>query len=727
MSRNSLYALKTKSQSHSNGAGERHRRNRRSFGLERLEDRMMLSGGPTVFTVTDTSDLITDTGSLVFAIKQANANPNPAGSLIEFSTPLFSTPQTITLTSTLTLTGSAGPITIAGPGANLLTVSGGNAVEVFDVDFGTTAVLSGLTISGGSTTRDGGGVFNDGTLTLLNSTVTANTVTGDGGEGGGVYNEGVMTISGCTITNNTVSGGGGGGEGGGVINFEVMTITGSTITNNTVSGPDGRGGGVFTEGAMTISGSTFANNAVSGMSGEGGGVWNEELMTISGSTITSNEVSGSDGEGGGVFTDGEMTLANSTVENNSASGSGGEAGGIFNEDLLVINASAIAMNSAANVGGGIWTDYLLTISDSTVAGNSAGSQGGGIFTEDVLTAVNTTIADNSVLAAGAGGGLFVYTGSLATLDNTIVALNAAGAVPDDVHGTGTLSATSSFNLIGTGGSGGLTNAVNGNQVGVASPGLGPLASNAGPTATIALLPGSPAIDAGSNALDGLATDQRGPGLVRIFNGTIDIGAFELQPATVTAVSVDWGSAGTAALQTAADGLRLLPAGRNTDLPWSGINRLQINFNQPETLTAAEVTVMSARGVNYGPVTITGSGETFTITLSQPISKADRVTIVIASAGIASFTRRLDVLPGDLDDNGAVNKADLKSVRNELMGVTAATVFGRVVGDQTVDGNDVKAVKKSEGKKLPKIRNIPLVALDRALARARHTMRQLHHH
>ena len=90
--------------------------------------------------------------------------------------------------------------------------------------------------------------------------------------------------------------------------------------------------------------------------------------------------------------------------------------------------------------------------------------------------------------------------------------------------------------------------------------------------------------------------------------------------------------------------------------------MQITFNQPETLTAAEVTLMSARGINYGPVTITGSGETFTITLSQPITKADRVTIVMAGAGIATYTRRLDVLPGDFDGNGAVNKADVNGVR-----------------------------------------------------------------
>src|SRR4029079_17095242 len=98
--------------------------------------------------------------------------------------------------------------------------------------------------------------------------------------------------------------------------------------------------------------------------------------------------------------------------------------------------------------------------------------------------------------------------------------------------------SSSFNLIGTGGSGGLTNGVNNNQVGVANPRLGPLAANRGPTLTQALLSGSPALDGGDNAIAvaaGLTTDQRGAGFTRIVDGpdadttaTVDIGAFEAQ-------------------------------------------------------------------------------------------------------------------------------------------------------------------------------------------------------
>jgi hypothetical protein len=97
---------------------------------------------------------------------------------------------------------------------------------------------------------------------------------------------------------------------------------------------------------------------------------------------------------------------------------------------------------------------------------------------------------------------------------------------------GRLNAGSDYNLIGDGsGMTGLSNGVSGNLVGSADnpidPLLGPLADNGGPTLTHALLPGSPAIDAGNNAY---ATDwdQRGPGYPRIVNGIIDIGAFEVQ-------------------------------------------------------------------------------------------------------------------------------------------------------------------------------------------------------
>ena len=151
---------------------------------------------------------------------------------------------------------------------------------------------------------------------------------------------------------------------------------------------------------------------------------------------------------------------------------------------------------------------------STLSGNSA-TQGGGIYNDGTATATITasTLSGNS--AGVSGGGLYIVVGNV-TARSTIIAGNAS----QDIDG-GLLDPASSSNLIGTGG--GLTDGVNGNLVGITDPLLGPLRDNGGPTWTMALLPGSPAIDAGDNAA-GLATDQRG--IARPQDGRADIGAFE---------------------------------------------------------------------------------------------------------------------------------------------------------------------------------------------------------
>jgi hypothetical protein len=126
--------------------------------------------------------------------------------------------------------------------------------------------------------------------------------------------------------------------------------------------------------------------------------------------------------------------------------------------------------------------------------------------------------DSTISGGGAG-----TNASYLTAMNSIIAGNTT-----DVDAGTTVNVASSFNLIGTGGSGGLSNGVNGNIVGV-DP-LLTLANNGGPTRTFGLLPGSLAIDAGNNALipAGTTTDQRGPGFARISGSNVDIGAFEYQ-------------------------------------------------------------------------------------------------------------------------------------------------------------------------------------------------------
>ena len=174
-------------------------------------------------------------------------------------------------------------------------------------------------------------------------------------------------------------------------------------------------------------------------------------------------------------------------------------------------------------------------------------------------------------------------------------------------------------------------------------------------------------------------------------------------ANVASVSVSWGSAGSSALLTAADGLRLLPAGRNTDLPWLGISNISIALSQPGVLTSGDVTVTSAAGIAYGPVTVSGSGTSYVITLAQPISSADRVTLTIGSASIATFTRRLDVLPGDVNDDGVVTLGDAILVRNEYLSfapVAIPVIFLDIDGNGIVDVNDYNHVRRRIGTAYP---------------------------
>jgi hypothetical protein len=387
-----------------------------------------------------------------------------------------------------------------------------------------------------------GGIENDGngTLSITSSTIEANSALSGyvegAGWGGGIGNIGALTVTDCTIAGNMAV-----GRGGGIYNGYpgTVTVTGSTISGNSTTGD---GGGIWDSGTVTVTNSAMVNNlAGSGSGNFGGGIDNNGgTATVTNSTITSNSTTG---DGGGIYNYfGTLTVSGATIGNNSAAGAGG--GIDTHGGSAIVTGATIGNNSAVTDGGGIWNSGTVTVTNSTIADNSA-SYGGGIFNDyGTLTAVNSTVAYNEIPGGGSGtGGGLDVVGGTATLDNTIVVLNTDGtghgAPADDIAGA--VASASASNLIGTGGAGGLTTGSNGNQVGVAHPGLGALASNGGPTQTIALVRSSPAIDAGSNALavdaqgNPLTTDQRGRGFPRIVNGVVDIGAFEAHHATTTAV------------------------------------------------------------------------------------------------------------------------------------------------------------------------------------------------
>jgi hypothetical protein len=261
-----------------------------------------------------------------------------------------------------------------------------------------------------------------------------------------------------------------------------------------------------------------------------------ESLTLRDMVIADNFAGG---EGGGIFLglDGFLLMDDCTVNHNTCGGSGG---GLFLEggSGAFIRTSTISENAAvtSSTGGGIFYGGGpgMTIQDCTISGNQASNnQGGGgirLSGPGPVRIVSSTIAFNIVSFTGAGNGGGISVNDLAgpvTLVSTIVADNLKGphgAYPD-IFGTGNGDVFADHCLVGdTAGS--LVVHFSNSLVNV-DPLLGQLAKNGGPTQTIALLPGSPAIDAGINTA-ALPTDQRGPGFFRTAGPGTDIGAFEVQ-------------------------------------------------------------------------------------------------------------------------------------------------------------------------------------------------------
>jgi hypothetical protein len=260
------------------------------------------------------------------------------------------------------------------------------------------------------------------------------------------------------------------------------------------------------------------------------------VVTLAGFTIAN----GTDAVGGGIMNaGGSVTVSNCTITGNTGGGIDNAAG------TLTLSSCTVASNSGAN-GGGVINAATLTLSNSTIAGNSATgtASGGGIDNIGTLTLSSCTIAGNS--AGGTGGGVFNGGAGTVTLHNTLVAQNQA-PTDSDVAG---VFASQGHNLVGdgSGGSGFVATDLVGTSANPIDPRLGPLQNNGGPTSTLALLAGSPAIDAGDNAAPSGLYDQRGAGFRRLANGTIDIGAFEFQVGPPTLYALNTNDAGAGSLR-----------------------------------------------------------------------------------------------------------------------------------------------------------------------------------
>jgi hypothetical protein len=496
------------------------------------------AGGPTVSTCDDSGP-----GSLRDALDQA-----VSGDVIDLTALACST---ITLTSGA-LAISADDVTINGPGRDLLAIDGGNTDRVIHhSSYYGTLTLDGLTIRNGSYTYDGPGVYASAApggciLAQHNLTITNSSIEHCSASGKSVSGAAVDAWGGLVMTDSTISGATATADStdisatiyGGVVSAAVAYLTNSTISDAIVSASStGAFSGLFGGGLFAMYGMVLTDSTVTGISShvtaakdayaKGGGIGSPTTIIMSGSTISNNVVHGTPGfgssgqyiyssaiGGGGVYL---MSIPRgipvaSTITNSTISGNAAICDGVPGAYTL-------------GGGGGLstWSAVQVAITNSTLSGNSTNLDGGGIYTRHLgsVSLANATITDNT---APDGSGISANGDSspfdLVT-DSSIIAGNHApdGSSTTDIVTIHAISGA--HNLIGSANAALPADTLGGDPL------LAPLADNGGATQTHALLPGSPAIDSGSNP-GNLATDQRGGTYARVVGAAADIGAFELQ-------------------------------------------------------------------------------------------------------------------------------------------------------------------------------------------------------
>lgn len=260
--------------------------------------------GAATLTVTKTADTDDGVCDVDCSLREA-IDAAVSGDTVAFS-PLFNAAQTIVL-------GPGGlridkGLTLAGPGAHLLTIVGTSiASSVFTISPNVDqdpVTLRGLTISGGGWA--------------------------------GVDNWAVLAIEDCVLSAN---------DGSGLYNLGIASIDASTITGNT-GGYNGRAGGVTNRGTLTMTNSTISDNVADDASPGAGGIFNGGFLTLVNATISGNRKLGGDENGGGIYSDGSTTILNSTITDNEADGAG-SAGGVMKEywsGVVTVGSSIIAAN-----------------------------------------------------------------------------------------------------------------------------------------------------------------------------------------------------------------------------------------------------------------------------------------------------------------------------------------------------------------------------------------------
>ena len=294
---------------------------------------------------------------------------------------------------------------------------------------------------------------------------------------------------------------------GGSLRMSALTLSNGRADN----GAQG-GGAIFSRGTLSVTGSTFTDNFSPSATGtSGGAIDSSGALTVTTSTFAGNSAQ----EGGGILSQLTATVKNSTFTRNKATIFGG-GGIVIGAGTLTAIADTFTGNSGPG-GGAIDNDATLTVSDSTFFGNTAGSNGGGaIVNFGTATIRQSTLSGNT---APFGANLLNFTGFSLAISTSIVAggfggTNCGGQAPITDGG---------YN-IDTGSSCGFSAASHSRST--TQPRLDALASNGGPTQTMALPSGSPAINAIPSNTTGCAgsADQRG--IARPQGKSCDIGAYE---------------------------------------------------------------------------------------------------------------------------------------------------------------------------------------------------------
>ncbi|HBU01114.1 MAG TPA: hypothetical protein DEB20_00850 [Acidimicrobiaceae bacterium] len=487
--------------------------------------------GASTFSVSNTND--SGAGSLRQAVLDANANAG--ADTITFDP---SVTGTITLTSgQIAITDT---VTITGPGATALEVSGNDASRIFDIaTSGTAVTISGLSfVDGLSPAWNGvwsdwgatGGairVTNNAAITLDQISMSDNETTRLGG-GIGTRNAASVTITNSSFTSNFAQFGGGGMSfyGGGAVSVDRVTVSGNTAAGGqTVSGEYGYGGGgarFAGPSSVSVTDSTFSSNTLANTGlqmGPGGGIymgaWGGGPQIVEGVTIESNT---SNRHGSGFASFGPVVIANSTITGNVNTSPSGTYGGAVNLSGFwsgAVRAKVLQTTITGNTSNGVnpsglqmmnrtgrSTDLSVGLYGSVVAGNIGGPDVG--FPDNWGSSQNNQFFP-------------------ATKDFMIDSSNSV---------IGSVRATTPFTDF------------SGNQLNVTDPMLAPLANNGGPTKTMAVLPGSPLLDAAGSTVPTFPRnqyDQRGVGFARLSGSALDVGAYEVQQPTLTAVAPPTGS------------------------------------------------------------------------------------------------------------------------------------------------------------------------------------------